>query len=206
MSRPGVPAWSRWLVPVAWMAAIAGVSGDSFSVEATGSRLLPWLAWLLPGASPVTLHHLHFVLRKLAHLGEYAVLGGLWLWALGPGRPAAWAVALAAGWALVDEARQGPAASRSASPLDVVLDVFGAVLGVSWSAPGLVPAALRLLQGAAALVAAGSLGAALADRALGLAAWDLLAAGVAALGLAVLLGRLVRRIGRRGSPASGPAV
>jgi VanZ family protein len=168
-------------------------------VQETGSRILPVLAALLPGASPPTLHALHTALRKGGHVAEYTILGALWLRALAPDRPprrAAWlAVGLSAAYALVDEARQSLAPTRGASILDAGLDAASAFLAVAWlqGRAGLVPAALRLLQAAAAAVSLLSLAAALLDLGLGLAAWDLLLGALgAALGCGVL-GSLARR-------------
>jgi VanZ family protein len=198
---------SRYGPPVVWMALIALFSGDALGSEETGSRIVPVLAALLPGASPRTLHALHTALRKTGHVAEYTVLGALWLRALAPGRPprrAAWlAVGLAAAYALADEARQSLAPTRGASVLDVVLDAGSAFLAVAWleARAGLVPAAIRLLQAAAAAVALLSLAAALVDLGLGLAAWDLLAG---ALGAALLCGAL-GGLARRGPPTSRTA-
>jgi VanZ family protein len=204
----------RFGPPVGWMAVIALLSGDVLATSETGSRLLPVLARLLPGASPVALHTLHAVLRKLGHLVEYGILAALWLRALEPGRappqggrPAAtrWAVGLSAAYAVLDEARQGLAPDRSASVLDVLLDAAGAVLAVGWLAPsgGFPGTARELLRGAALVIALGSLAAALVDWSLGLPAWDLLLAAVGAGAAVWGLGRISRKpggTGRGGGP------
>ena len=181
--------------PVAWMVVIAVLSGDRLAASETGSRLLPLLAFLVPGAGPPVLHGLHGLLRKLGHLVEYGILAALWLRALSPGRSApraAWgAIGLAAGYAVLDEARQSLAPERSASVLDVAVDAAGALLAVAClQAPnGLAPLGVRLLRWAATLVALGSLGTALIDWRLGLGAWDLV---LAALGATAVAGGLYR--------------
>ena len=187
--RPG--RLSRLLPPFAWMAVIAVFSSSLFGADQTGSWILPALGRLLPGAGPGLLHALHAALRKLGHVVEYGILAALWLQALRPGRGAAVrAVVLSALYAALDETRQSLVPNRTASPLDVAIDTAGAFVAVAWLR-GRGPvgvAGVRLVRWAAALVAAGSLLAAVVDWALGLAAWDLvlaaLGAAAAAWGLA----------------------
>jgi VanZ family protein len=67
------------------------------------------------------------VLRKVAHAGEYAVLGALLLRALG--RP--WlAFALGVAYATSDEIHQSFVPGRLGSPLDVAIDAVGVAAGV----------------------------------------------------------------------------
>jgi len=189
------PRLSRFAPPILWMGVIAVLSGGLFGTDETGSWLLPILARWLPGAEPTVLHALHAGLRKLAHLTEYGILAALWLRALAA-RPRAelWAVALAALYAVVDEARQGLASNRTPAVTDVLIDVGGALLAVACLRPrtGLGFAGLRLARWAALGIAAASVAAALLDWSLGLAAWDLLA--TAALASAGVLG--LRRLER----------
>ena len=200
----------RYGLPIAWMCVIAVLSGDRFSAEATGSWLVPLVTALVPGASPPVVHGLHLVLRKLGHVVEFGVLGVLWLHALAPGglwsgweaRRAIRAIGLAALYAVVDEARQGLTVSRSPSWLDVGLDTAGAWLAVAGigGSPRLAGPLLRVARFLAALVAVGSLAAALVDGALGLTAWDAGLAAVGASGAALALHRAARNaeISRRG--------
>jgi VanZ family protein len=67
------------------------------------------------------------VLRKIAHAGEYAVLGALLVRALR--RPAV-AIALGALYAVSDEVHQVFVPTRMGSPLDVAIDAVGVVCGV----------------------------------------------------------------------------
>ena len=67
------------------------------------------------------------VLRKLAHLVEYAILGGLLLRAL---RREPAAVALGSLYAVTDEIHQSFVAGRHGSPLDWLIDTLGVVAGV----------------------------------------------------------------------------
>ena len=67
------------------------------------------------------------VLRKLAHFGEYAVLGALLARAL---RFQAAAAALGSLYAVTDELHQAFVGGRHGSPLDWALDTAGVVAGV----------------------------------------------------------------------------
>jgi uncharacterized protein YfiM (DUF2279 family) len=68
------------------------------------------------------------VLRKLAHAGEYAVLGALLQRALA--RPGL-AFALGVAYAASDEIHQSFVPGRQGSPLDVALDAAGVAVGVA---------------------------------------------------------------------------
>ena len=69
------------------------------------------------------------ILRKLAHLAEYAILGALLDRALR--RPQlVVAVAVAGLYAVTDEVHQLFVEGRHGSPLDVAIDALGALLGV----------------------------------------------------------------------------
>lgn len=126
----------RWLPVVAWAAVISLLSSDSFSGDHTATLLQPLLALLLPGAGPETIAAAHAVLRKLAHVTEYAVLALLVFRALArpersAGALAFGALAFCAVYASLDELHQSFVPSRGASPLDVALDTFGAALGIA---------------------------------------------------------------------------
>ena len=109
-------------------------------------RLLRWL----PAAAQATLIFvlsaqpdlhladeplLDFVLHKVGHLAVYAVLAALIAWALdlpGAVRSRVWTVAVVAclAYAATDELHQGFVQGRHASPVDIAIDVFGALLGL----------------------------------------------------------------------------
>src|SRR5437764_4887045 len=115
------------------MAVIVWFSGGAFSAENTGSVLRPLFRWLLPGASDAQIAALHALIRKSAHVTEYAALAALWFVAL-PGerglsrRRAAWlAFLVAVGWACLDELHQATEPSRTASAMDVAIDATGAL-------------------------------------------------------------------------------
>jgi VanZ family protein len=96
-----------WLPVVAWAAVIFAFS----SVPDLGTGLGGW----------------DLVLRKLAHMAEYAVLGALLLRATGR---AGLAIALGTLYAASDEIHQAFVPGRSGRPLDVAIDAVGVACGV----------------------------------------------------------------------------
>jgi VanZ family protein len=100
-----------WLPVVAWASVIFAFS----SVPSLGTDLGTW----------------DLVLRKLAHLAEYALLGLLLArWVRRPGV----ALTLAAAYAVTDEVHQTFVEGRHGAPLDVGIDTLGALAGVwAWT-------------------------------------------------------------------------
>ena len=96
-----------WLPVVAWAAVIFTLS----SIPSLSTGLGTW----------------DTILRKGAHLTEYAVLGALLFRALGR-EPLALAVGLA--YAASDELHQHFVHGRHASPLDVAIDAVGVAAGM----------------------------------------------------------------------------
>jgi VanZ family protein len=96
-----------WLPVVAWCAVIFAFS----AVPSLGTGLGTW----------------DLLLRKLAHIAEFAILGGLLMRATGR---AMLAVALATTYAVSDEIHQTFVAGRAGRPVDVAIDAVGIVLGV----------------------------------------------------------------------------
>jgi VanZ family protein len=96
-----------WLPVVLWAAVIFAFS----SIPSLSTGLGGW----------------DTILRKGAHLTEYAVLGGLLYRALGQ-EPLALAVGLA--YAATDELHQHFVAGRHASPVDVAIDAVGIAFGM----------------------------------------------------------------------------
>jgi VanZ family protein len=127
---------AHWLPPVLWMGVIFWLSTDTASAEHTGQLLLPVLRWLLPWATPGQLATIHGLLRKGAHLTEYAILAALWYRAFrrGPtlGPPAAGRLAFmsSVAWAILDEWHQSLLPSRTSSAVDVAIDSTGAALAL----------------------------------------------------------------------------
>jgi VanZ family protein len=129
-----------WLPALLWMALIFTASTDLTSAEHTSRFLVPFLRWLKPDITWATIDHIHFLIRKGAHLTEYAILAVL-LWralrrrrrvGVRSGRPhAALALVLAIVFAATDEYHQAFVASREASLTDVLIDSCGAALGLA---------------------------------------------------------------------------
>jgi VanZ family protein len=108
-------AFAAWAPVVLWAALIFALS----SVPHLGTGLGGW----------------DLLLRKLAHMTEYAILGLLLLRATG--REAV-AVALGAAYALTDEIHQAFVPGRHGAVYDVLIDTAGVLIGVY-----LVPRMLR---------------------------------------------------------------
>jgi VanZ family protein len=104
-----------------------------FSRSATSRFILPLFHWLFPHASDQTLETMHFLTRKSAHFVEYFIFSLLVLRGL-RGNERQWAVgwpvvaiAIAAGYASLDELHQAFVPGRTASGWDVLLDSTGAI-------------------------------------------------------------------------------
>lgn len=124
-----------------WMALLYLLSTDLGSAEQTEGMLVRLIRWLLPSLaehlSPETLELVNGSLRKVAHGIGYAVLGLLNMRAtrlagvrsVGSAMVVAWLASMA--YAIFDElVHQASVPSRTATPLDVVLDTAGAAVGV----------------------------------------------------------------------------
>jgi VanZ family protein len=136
LGRPRRSAAIAWLWVGVCVAVILTFSGDSFSAVQTGSYLGPLLRWLFPDIRPVQLDHVHFAVRKMAHLTEYAVLAALSLRALRLSldvpllRVAGLALTIVLAVAGVDELRQSFLPSRGGSVVDIGINLVGGSLGV----------------------------------------------------------------------------
>ena len=107
----------RWLPAIAWMSVIFLLSSQS-------------------GLRATTDVDVEKPIRIVAHLGTYALLGGLFLYAIcalhaPSGRQALLAIGLSAAYAVSDEIHQALVPSRSGRAEDVVVDIVGAALGVA---------------------------------------------------------------------------
>src|ERR1043166_7505203 len=118
-----------WLPVLAWMIFIFIGSTDLLSAEHTSRFIGPFLRWFAPDVSDATIASVQLVVRKCAHLTEYAILAALLCRALRQSRhPGAFIIA--AVYAALDEFHQSFVASRTASPGDVLIDCIGAMIGV----------------------------------------------------------------------------
>jgi VanZ family protein len=127
--------WHRlknWLPAIAWACLISFLSTDVFSSDHTSLFIIPVLHRLVPHASAETLELMHAIIRKTAHVAEYFIFSVFLMrglrgknrgWTL---RWAIWAIAIAGGYAALDEFHQSFVLSRTASPWDALLDTLGA--------------------------------------------------------------------------------
>jgi VanZ family protein len=110
-------------------------STDLMSAEHTSRFITPFLLWLEPAISTADIAQVHLFVRKAAHLAEYAILTGLLFRALrgrvnGFWRRAGIAFFPIIIFAAADEYHQSFIPSRTASPVDVLVDYCGALLGI----------------------------------------------------------------------------
>ena len=128
-----------WLPTIVWMALIFIGSTDVLSAEHTSRFLVPILRWLDPQISWATLNAIQTIIRKLGHVTEYAILAALMWRALRGGTT--WksktSILFAIVWiacavfAASDEFHQSFVPSRTASFRDVMIDICGALIGLS---------------------------------------------------------------------------
>ncbi len=97
---------AKWVPVIVWAAVIFALS----SIPSLGTGLGTW----------------DLVLRKLAHITEYAVLGAL----LARAVPDTAAFAIGVLYAVTDEIHQSFVAGREGAPLDVAIDAVGVLAGI----------------------------------------------------------------------------
>ena len=129
-----------WLPVLAWMTLIFSGSGDARSAAHSSRIILPLMRWLCPHMSQEDLDLVVLLVRKCAHLTEYAVLAWLfwravrkpvkrdarpWSWRLAGG-----AILFVALYAGSDEWHQTFVPNREGCVRDVMIDTTGAVLGM----------------------------------------------------------------------------
>jgi VanZ family protein len=132
-----------WFPLFFWMVVIFGASTSLGSPQHTSRFIRPFLLWLDPRMSDATINSIHFVIRKSAHVTEYAILGIL-IWrvvhysslfaAKGVAQHFRLALLCAALYAVTDETHQIFVPGREAAVHDVLLDTCGAAAGlaVTW--------------------------------------------------------------------------
>lgn len=126
-----------WIPVLAWMLVIFCASGDLMSAEHTSRFIGPFLRWIAPGTTEATVASVQLVVRKCAHLAGYAILAALLFRAFRQGsdrlwRAAGFAFVIAAIYASLDEFHQSFVASRTGTPWDVMIDCFGAAIGLAF--------------------------------------------------------------------------
>ena len=130
----------NWLPVLIWLGVIFVGSTDLMSAEHASRFIVPFLRWLKPDISPERLASIHVIVRKCAHVGEYAILALLLLRAaiFIPNRNLKRSVLVlcVSVWiacvfvAATDEFHQTFVASRGASVGDIIVDGSGAILGL----------------------------------------------------------------------------
>jgi VanZ family protein len=120
-----------------WIGVIFFLSSSNGSMAETSRFIGPLLKFLFPGISAESLLLCHQIIRKLAHVSEYAVLALLacraFLMSTGSrilSNWRIWAVIMLMVVACLDEFNQSFDAGRTSSPLDVLLDVAGGAIAV----------------------------------------------------------------------------
>ena len=140
-----------WLGALAWMGVLVMMSAMPGDVSGAQSGRIAQLALRAmaflfgeDAASSVSPDMINLLVRKGAHMAEYAVLFLLYrraLHASGARRPGFAALCLCACYAATDEGHQAFVAGRGPSVVDVCIDTLGAAL--AWGALG----ALRRMKG-----------------------------------------------------------
>jgi VanZ family protein len=128
---------SRYLPLLLWMGFISLASTSEFSGESTSRIVRPLVLWFFPNTSEETVALIHFIVRKVAHFAEYAVMGFLAARAfttsshdLINSRWFVLAFVLIAVYALLDEYHQGYVPSRTASVYDSMIDTAGGLVAL----------------------------------------------------------------------------
>ena len=126
-----------WLPVIVWVALMFIGSTDLMSAEQTSRIIGPLLRWLNPDISAAAIAQIQFLVRKGAHVTEYAILAALLWRAFRHGSREQWKISILASavlfvcavFAASDEFHQSLTHSRTASPNDVMIDICGALIG-----------------------------------------------------------------------------
>ena len=125
----------RWFMVVVWAGLIFYLSTSGFGVGFTEWLLLQILGLLHATVSPHTFEVLHYLMRKAAHMTEYAVFCLLVYAAFLDAEDFEWhprlalrSVIVAGLYSLTDEYHQSFVPGRTASIVDCGIDTVGAAL------------------------------------------------------------------------------
>lgn len=127
----------HWLPPIAWVLLIFLASTDLMSAEHTSRFIGPLLRWISPDVTPATIAAVQLIVRKAAHVMEYAILAVLLARALAVTssdvrfRRGLLVMFCAGCCAVLDEYHQSFVVTRTGSLVDVFIDVTGAGLGLA---------------------------------------------------------------------------
>ena len=138
--RKSVVFAKYWLPLLAWFVLIFVASRDTNSFNHSSRIIGPFVKWLLPKLTDPQVADIVFFVRKCAHATEYAVLAWLFWRAFRyqfanaaghwSGRTARLAWLCSTIYAATDEWHQCFVVNRQGSAGDVLLDSFGAALGL----------------------------------------------------------------------------
>jgi len=126
-----------WGLAATWAVIIFNLSGASCSAASSARLISSILNWLSISVLPQNLDRMNFLLRKTAHLSEYAIFAMILYHSIKPSGAQSWSrksaffALLASGiYSLTDEFHQMFVAGRHASLYDCLLDTTGAFLGL----------------------------------------------------------------------------
>lgn len=128
-------AW--WLPTATWAVIIFDLSRAPYSAASSGRFISFALDWLSISILPHNLGLMNALLRKSAHLTEYALLAVFLYNSMKPAgdplwsrKAAFWALLASGGYSLTDEFHQLFVPGRHASLSDCLVDTTGALLGL----------------------------------------------------------------------------
>lgn len=127
-----------WVLVCLWITLISFLSSNAFSSEHTSIIIEPILRFIFPSVPVNTIHFIHRIIRKLAHLTEYFILGVLLF-------KASWhsfavqrfkssallSLLLGTAVALADEYHQSFVPGRQSSIYDVGIDAVGIMFALT---------------------------------------------------------------------------
>jgi VanZ family protein len=124
-----------WLPVMLWMCFIFWMSTETFSSQNTFSWIEMLVRIWVPKISSQEMGFIHALIRKAGHVIEYFVLGLLLFRTFRGGSVSTWnwrwsffAVIVVALWAASDEFHQSFVPTRTASAVDVGIDIAGGIL------------------------------------------------------------------------------
>jgi VanZ family protein len=127
-----------WLPPLLWMAAIFVFSTDNFSGENTGGLFFKIFHAIIPGLTEEKFGFLHFLIRKVAHFTEYAILALFLFRAFRSGDVVKWkrtwafySILSVVAYSLLDEYHQTWTAHRVGSIYDSLIDCLGGIAAMT---------------------------------------------------------------------------
>lgn len=129
-----------WLPILLWALLIFSASGDRKSVQHSSRIIEPLVRWLFPHASDEAVHTTVFVVRKCAHMTEFAIFtlliwraanATIWKQTSGWNRRAVFfAAACSVLFAASDEIHQTFVPGRQGAVMDVLIDSIGVTGGL----------------------------------------------------------------------------